>query len=170
MKRIEYIAPVFFLLLFLNAGNAQRLERQVIGSMGGVYQGSNLNVHFTVGETVVKSVTDGSFYINQGFQQGGAEILTSTTRELIPVKYKLYPNPASHWIKIELSSEREGNVQMEILDVTGKVVRQISESFSIGGEQGHYVDLAAIPAGTYFVMIRDMEARPITSIEFLKME
>jgi len=45
-----------------------QITRQVIGSTGGDVTGSNISVSFTVGETVIQTVSN-SMILTQGFQQ-----------------------------------------------------------------------------------------------------
>lgn len=59
--------PTYLILLFVAFGYGQQLERQVIGSAGETLSNSNIILDFTVGETVVGSISNESILLSQGF-------------------------------------------------------------------------------------------------------
>lgn len=80
MKKTTYI-PLLFLMLLSTVSFAQvQLTRQVVGSTGGDVVGSSMGMSFTVGETVVKTITN-SMVLTQGFQQ--PEAIENLENELV---------------------------------------------------------------------------------------
>ena len=68
MRKLTYIS--IFVLVFIGQVNAQiTIERQVIGSTGGVQTGSNHIVSSNVGETAVQTLFGTNSILTQGFLQ-----------------------------------------------------------------------------------------------------
>ncbi len=59
--------PTYIMLLFIVIGYGQELEREVVGSAGETLSNSTIILDFTVGETVVGTVSNGSISLSQGF-------------------------------------------------------------------------------------------------------
>lgn len=66
MKSILVIL-CFYIVLSVDA---QSLGRQVVGSTGTTLTNGAVTVNFTVGETIVGSISDGTTVLSQGFHQG----------------------------------------------------------------------------------------------------
>ena len=66
MKQTFYILLFTFLPYLISA---QSLTPKVVASAGGLMEGSNGSLSSTIGEPVIGTFTDGSFYLTQGFQQ-----------------------------------------------------------------------------------------------------
>ncbi len=75
MKRI-----LTYLILFtfaVNAG-AQTLSPTVISTSGNYYTGAGITWSWTLGETIIPTISGGTNMLSQGFQQPEVEILTGT--------------------------------------------------------------------------------------------
>lgn len=66
----------------------------------------------------------------------------------------LYPNPAKNDVTINYSLNTPGNVEIEIFDVTGKVVKTVSASNMQAGDHANKVDVSAFEAGVYLCSIK----------------
>jgi len=60
----------------------------------------------------------------------------------------LYPNPANNSVTLILSNFADGNVSLDLLDVTGRLVRKIDLNV-VEGVSSEKIDLTNIPAGVY---------------------
>lgn len=65
----------------------------------------------------------------------------------------IYPNPANDEVYIGISSSWTGNWQLEITDITGKLVW--SEVVRAGAKPVHAIDVSAFERGTYVVRLRN---------------
>ena len=66
----------------------------------------------------------------------------------------VYPNPASSELTIKIGLDYKSNTQMQIIDLTGKVVLDCSED--IDYEHGVYkasLDISHLKTGIYFVKV-----------------
>lgn len=65
----------------------------------------------------------------------------------------VYPNPATDVLNINLSSRQSQQVELNLLDITGRKLR--SEALLMGeGENTHRLSLEGIPAGIYLLEMR----------------
>ncbi|HNP18333.1 MAG TPA: T9SS type A sorting domain-containing protein [Fulvivirga sp.] len=66
----------------------------------------------------------------------------------------LYPNPASEEINLVINNAFNGNVQLEVIDINGKI-RHRKEIQHNGVKAHTKINLAGLPAGVYFVKLKD---------------
>lgn len=63
-----------------------------------------------------------------------------------------YPNPASNVLNVSFNSEKTENILINITDLNGKTIKQIS-SLSVSGNNVISFDLNAISTGNYFIQV-----------------
>jgi len=66
MKKIIFFGLSF---VFINNITSQSISRKVIASAGGYYSGTDLNINYTIGETLINTLSVPNTIITQGFQQ-----------------------------------------------------------------------------------------------------
>jgi hypothetical protein len=144
--------PLLLLLLFVNCEIfSQTGNPHVIAFSGG--NGSNSEVSFcwTVGEVVISELSDGSYFLAQGFHQGGLAVVSKLENLPPNGEINVFPNPVENFLTIELQEiSFPENWTIEVYSPDGKLVlRQIlSESPS-------NVDFSSFPAGAYLLRIGD---------------
>ncbi len=67
--------------------------------------------------------------------------------------YAAYPNPANSTININFSLDKSSKVDVEIYDITGKVVKTISNNNLATGANSVSVDVSTLEAGSYLYSI-----------------
>ncbi|MCY1375401.1 hypothetical protein D9M69_628130 [compost metagenome] len=77
-------------------------------------------------------------------------VLTSGNPCLAPVQANVYPNPAEESITVDLGTVPPGRVTIELIDLSGKVVRTFQTM-----KQVSILDLQHIAAGSYFLSIQN---------------
>lgn len=66
----------------------------------------------------------------------------------------VYPNPASEQLNVRLQSGNPIAPQIRILDLTGKVVLEFDDPFSLSGENFRAsIDISDLSNGIYFVKV-----------------
>jgi hypothetical protein len=63
------------------------------------------------------------------------------------------PNPASNSININFSVEKPSKVEVEIYDITGKIIKTIKNNDVVTGKNAISVDLSNLEAGSYMYSI-----------------
>jgi hypothetical protein len=86
------------------------------------------------------------------------------TGEAAGVAVLMYPNPAADWVRITFSELSEGN-WVTLVDASGRVLR--SQEMARGSE-AVMLDLGGLPAGDYWVMIRNRAGQELYSGKVLK--
>ena len=88
---------------------------------------------------------------NEGINEEIDEVLEKETVASLHV----YPNPVSNQLTIDLVSEYDlTNVNVNIYDLTGKVLIQLQVDLAIGSNQIP-IDVSKLPKGTYLVNINN---------------
>ncbi|MBK8502068.1 MAG: T9SS type A sorting domain-containing protein [Saprospiraceae bacterium] len=86
---------------------------------------------------------------------------TGSDDHLVNVRLFAFPNPASDWVRIELSTIQNQPIILMLRDMSGKLVYQIS------GYSGIYlIPVGQIPAGSYLVTVSGHQV--LSSIPFIK--
>lgn len=68
---------------------------------------------------------------------------------------QLYPNPANGIFVVDFNLREGTAVQLQVLDMSGKMVYRVDNEQFPSGEQAFEVDAGNWPAGVYFVLLRD---------------
>lgn len=76
MKKILFI--LFTVLAIVGTVNAQSISRKTVSTAGGSLTAGNNQLTFTIGETMIPSLSAASALITQGFQQPGESIKTGS--------------------------------------------------------------------------------------------
>lgn len=156
-----------FLMLSLglaSAAHAQHLERQVTASAGDYRQAPGLgSLHWTLGETVIETLTSGSVRLSQGFQQLYILAVDVDEPAVEGFSFKVFPNPASASVNIQ--TENDQNLHWQLTDVSGRVLQaQNLPAFSV-----QTIDLQVLPAGLYLLRATD-EHRRMRTFKIVKIQ
>lgn len=83
--------------------------------------------------------------------------LTATDEELSDQEVRIFPNPSTDYVQIQLDLERPQNVDVYLTDVSGRILKMSNHSKMYSGILK--VDVSSVPAGTYFLNITSEEGR-----------
>jgi hypothetical protein len=158
-RQLIYPGIFIFGLFILQPTMAQSLERQVVSSSGATFNEGAYTLDFTFGEMMTTTFEQGN-ELCQGFQQAWA-VLTAIGSIPTEMDIKLYPNPTIDILNIEVSAKTD----LQILDLNGRVV--MSLHLAAGNET---IDVAELPAGTYFIRCMDVENRRESTFKLVKLE
>lgn len=106
-------------------------------------------------------------YQNDDSVLNGACVYTTVgiNEELNVSNIKLYPNPSSNHLMIENLGQQKSKVVIELRTIDGKIaITQKASSF-----EKIMVNTTELPAGIYFVMVKDAE-QTLTTQKWVKME
>ena len=111
---------VFILTISWTSAFSQQLSHQVLVPLAGVKSNSQVSYSQTVGETAVQIVSCPMYIFTQGFQQPRIKRIPEDS--LIVKGIRVYPNPASDYVYIELSGETANTFRIDIINITGTIV------------------------------------------------
>lgn len=88
----------------------------------------------------------------------------SSDRSLAGRSLYVYPNPLSETGVVSFSSGSAAAIAVELFDLLGRKVETLAEDYFIPGRQTLTFDASSLPAGVYFVRLRDGDQTEIRSL------
>ncbi|MBK9329798.1 MAG: T9SS type A sorting domain-containing protein [Sphingobacteriales bacterium] len=151
-----------------NVIHAQNIKSSAVTTSGATMNQSNAKLSFTVGEIVVKTITDGNNSIGQGFINSSTSNVITAIKEpdLSKLQMKVYPNPSSDLIYVDISDSKVSDIQLSVYDITGK---QISNAIYIAGNNHIGVNTQSWQKGEYIITIRDTHGDQLGSYKIVRL-
>ena len=151
----------FFLLLFfypiLLLG--QITSPTLISNSGGSFATNTVIMDFSIGELAVQTLQNNEI-LTQGFHQEVLKIGTLINE--LEILTKIYPNPTSKLLFIELKKESDGDILM--YDIKGKLVLQ--DKFQ--NQKIKQLDISTFSPGNYLLHINVANKNSVFKIEKFK--
>lgn len=147
--------PIIITLFLLFASSlslvAQNQKHEVIASSGDCFESGDGSISWTLGETVVEDLADGT--LTQGFHQPQISVLTGI--EALPIGVSVFPNPVCQELKFENKSQ-SSLLSVSISDMQGKLL----ESRRVGSIDRF--DFSDYARGQYTVVFKDETQKTYT--------
>lgn len=139
---------IFLILILVNISLisfAQTIENDVFSSCGSTYESENVNLSFTIGETMVETYEQENLILNQGFHQASYTITDISIEDNAELEISLYPNPAIDFVNINC---KEQDFEFRLINIEGKIILNgiISEHITI-------VPLSNISEGQFLIEV-----------------
>lgn len=149
---MKHLMALLFTLSF-SVVNAQDIAMQVVASAGGYFESTSAGVSmsWTLGEVAYTTLSSSEITITQGFQQGNL-FTTDVEKPTLPVSdVKLYPNPASVEVNIQVTSTTfKGNATIDVFDITG---RKVDTQIMNLDDKEPFLNVSSLKSGIYLVKI-----------------
>ena len=137
-------------------GFGQVTSSSVVSSSGDSYSNGSVIMDYTLGEIVVETHVHSTTILTQGFHQGVLKVNTEVVN--IDVKTKVYPNPTTNFLIVEL--EKNVNADILVYDINGKLV--IKDR--LNDEQQKQLDFSFLKQGNYLLHINIAEKQSVYQI------
>ena len=146
-------------LLFLAwAGTAQ----SVTATTGGEGKVGGTTLAYTVGETVVATVQNGSAVLTQGFHQ--PQFVTTAVQEAFsPGMVEVFPNPTTSIVQVKLHEIGLENIVIALRDAAGRSI-----AISKTDTDLWQADLSAVASGCYWLTVTDTKTKQSNLFKILK--
>ena len=146
---------------------AQSLSPQSVNSGGTKMTQANGSLSFTVGELVVLSQTDSDGNTLGGGFTAGATLTTASIQETDAaiLDVKVYPNPTSELINVQINHSTLDQVVVAITDLQGKEVysgKYAGLSNVIG------INTASYATGTYILALKNLNNQVLGTYKIIK--
>tara|TARA_B110000003_G_C16274444_1_gene388312 strand:- start:83 stop:571 length:489 start_codon:yes stop_codon:yes gene_type:complete len=144
-------------------GFGQMATPSVVSNAGQTFSNGNIIIDFTIGEVVIETfqptITPLPLVYNiltQGFHQDKLNIQTIV--ENIKIKTKVYPNPTSNILVVEL--EKNITADLLVYDINGKIVL----SDNLLDQNQKQLDFSFLKQGNYFLHINSLNNKSVYQI------
>jgi hypothetical protein len=147
---------LLILIAYPMIGFGQVTTPSVISSSGDSYSNGGIMMDYTLGEIVVETFSNSANILTQGFHQGDLKVTTAVVN--LDIKTKIYPNPTTNFIIIEL--EKNVNADILVYDINGKIV--IKDK--LNDEQQKQLDFSFLNQGNYLLHINIADKQSVYQI------
>jgi hypothetical protein len=115
MKKLTFF--IIFLVIIIHSQFAQEL----ISSSGESIKNSDVQVDYSIGEIMIDTYSGDEIIITQGLHQPVITITDITDNKIKNMDIKLYPNPTSSILNIELNDIQKEKYY-SLTDINGKLL------------------------------------------------
>lgn len=145
MKRTLFL---LFTAIWICNVNAQSSSPEIVSSAGETYQGSSMQIDWTLGELAITTIQNSSQQITQGFHQPYYTITSVSELPQEIGEIKVYPNPTSDRIEMKLNFDQSRTVNIQLIDLSGKLIWTGEQ---IGSQIEEMKNIENLTSGTYFL-------------------
>lgn len=150
------ILGLFFLILWTNVFS-QQLSHQVLVPLAGLYSDGRISYSQTIGETAVEIVSCSDYIFTQGFQQPLIKVSSETPPEGSGIK--IYPNPVTEFVTIELYGESAKTFRIDFINLSGRVVRSSRVELSNNFWYKEPQNIKDLISGFYLIRIKSEDGK-----------
>jgi hypothetical protein len=122
--------------------------QEVITTSGGSLKNNNTVANWTIGETIIETISDINATVTSGFNQPGLKITTLAESIKSNVELSIFPNPTSQFVNIKYGGQLP--IKARILTIDGKVLSILEIK-----EQPSQLDFSDKKSGVYIIEITD---------------
>lgn len=134
----------------------QTADLQLIGSLGGDFSDTNIDVNYSAGEAVIQTISNVNVSVTQGFHQS-IDFIGGLNELNIGDDLSLFPNPVSSTLNVEFSenASTSGYLEVFIFNANGQIVYSEASDVLQGNDGMIQLDLSALETGHYIIQIED---------------
>lgn len=155
-------------VLLTSRGFSQDIRPSSILTSGTSLNQNGIKLSYTVGDISVKGLSNGNSNLGQGFTSSAVQSTTVTAiqepiKELLQVK--LYPNPASDLLFVDIENSEDPNIQISIYDISGKLISKetyVAQNNHIG------INTQQWQTGSYLLQLSNSAGLTLGSYNILK--
>ena len=145
------LVPVGVLLLMASVSFSQSLSPTLLSSQSGYDTSKNMILEWTLGESAIETISEKNTIYSQGFIQpflGSSKAFAQIVDEFL-----IFPNPVKTDLNVQLLSNSNSHVAIDIYDVNGRNIMQFERGFALS--ETIRLDVSDLPVGMYLVRISD---------------
>ena len=160
MKNTITLVIVFF---FLFKCSSQSVTPSVINTSGGSFQSGYYQLEWSIGELALigeMTSSSNSLLITNGFIQPFIQYpATNNTNNIFGNdEIKIFPNPASSYVEINLFTKQKGRITLSFYDAAGRKILVANDSY-YGVGLIKRIPVSQLPNEVYLLHV-DLDAEP----------
>ena len=148
LLNMNRILALLITIIWGFVGNAQSISPKIVASVGKTQQGLSMQIDWTLGEIAITAIQNPSVMVTQGFHQPAYLITSINTLPTALGQIKVFPNPTSDWIEMNLKFQKIRTVQIKLVDVRGRLIWSKTQN---GLQFLEQVNMHNFPNGNYFL-------------------
>ena len=142
---MKFVPIALFLLIQLVT---PAIAQESVSSAGQSDTVSGVQIDWNVGETVIQTKALSTGFVTQGLEQPHFVISSIERVNKINLQAKLYPNPTSNWVHLDLKSLPQSKLVLSVFDLSGRMLKTQRI-----GELSNTIDLNELSAATYIILL-----------------
>ena len=150
------ISIIFLFLLVWQQGHTQAITPSVLNSSGGSYAQGIYSIDWSVGElslvTTMKADAKNLVVTNGFFQPNAIWDKKWYEDNFTAAEITILPNPTYASFDVQFHTRQQGTITLIVYDVMGRELLR-KKGVGYGTETTEKINLAAQPAGTFFLHI-----------------
>jgi len=161
-NKTKPIALLAAALLLGTINYAQTIESVTFSAVAS----SNDNFQPVMGTPYGASLSgaNGSLEISASYGEGTYEESTLSTEELqLQSSIRVFPNPTTYMVNVDLSQLPQGEYQLYLLDLSGKVVYKQTATKS-----NTEIDMSSFATGTYVLNVQTKGTQKVETFKIVK--
>jgi len=152
---------LFLSLLILTISMGAK-SQNVMSTLGGGSTVGTMSISYTVGEAVVSTIENNAIKLNQGFHQP-RYVLTAIKETFPEGAVKVFPNPTTSILEVQLEGIALENIQISLTDVAGRNIAT-SKIHSMHWQ----TDISNLADGYYVLTVSDIKNLKSNSFKIFK--
>ena len=143
--------------------NNEFLEKDIIAGFDSVHITTNQEI---TDETLIDIKVYDAFLNCTSFHYKGDIKLNMAKNLLLEKDLKIYPNPAKNEINIELDNSYSGSVNVEIIDLSGRIFKNM-KYYKPSGLHNEKLDVSNIKTGNYLFKLTNSDGSLVYPINII---
>lgn len=136
------------ILLILLLAPISVMSQQVVSSTGAHAVGTTAQLSWTLGETMIETLTSSNAILTQGFHQSRLTVTAVDPLEFPALKISVYPNPVMDKLLIETGGNVKDKFLYSLTDTDGRLLKKGEIAASL-----QPVEMGSLSPGIYFIKI-----------------
>lgn len=134
--------------------------QEVVSTAGETQNAGNYEISWTLGETVIETVSSGTTTLTQGFHQ--TKLTVTAIDEITTTDLKVYPNPTSEFVIIS-SNKLDDKSSYSLFNLSGKLLEN-----KIISTSETRVNLKNYASGTYLLKLQYKPNQSLQTYKIVK--
>lgn len=159
MKRGSVLLGIIVMCLY----SGSCFSQQVVSSAGGQGSGTNVQLSWTVGETMIETFAGTSAILTQGFHQ--SKLLVTAVKPLVypGISLEVFPNPVTSALQLQVKGEEIPELMVRLFDMNGRVVHVEAVKAMPG-----MISMEKFTPGTYLLKVYSASDDPLKTFKVIK--